>query len=221
MEPVGKLRMNKLPTTKREAVLNMIAKHESGGDYNVVIGGEKMPLTAMPLGHVLKLQDELVASGQPSGAVGRYQIIKKTMKSIIDRNPKTFPLDRPFDEETQEDMANILLDRRGFREFETGKISDEEMALELSKEWASLPNPETGKSYYDGDGINASHHKVEDVFKVLNTVETSSGRTRPKPSPVAGGSDSRPSEIQGDSSRPPMRQNALRGSDINTSRLER
>ena len=180
-----------------------------------------MPLTAMPLRDVLELQDELVDSGQPSGAVGRYQIIKKTMKSIINRNPKTFPLDRPFDEQTQEEMADILLDRRGFAKFEQGQITQEEMALELSKEWASLPNPETGKSYYDGDGINASHHKVDDVYKVLNIVEASSGKLRPELDPMAGAGAPRPSAIQGNSGRPPMRQNALRGSDINSSRLER
>lgn len=213
--------MNKLPETKRQAVKDMVAKHESGGDYNVVIGGGRMPLTAMPLRDVLNIQDELVDSGQPSGAVGRYQIIKKTMLSIINRNPKTFPLDRPFDEETQEEMADILLDRRGFSAFEQGQITEEEMALELSKEWASLPNPETGRSYYDGDGINASHHAVEDVYKVLNIVETSRGQPRPIADPMAGGGDPRPSAIQSDSGRTPMRQNALRGSDINTSRLER
>ena len=212
--------MNKLPETKKEALKNLIAKHE-GGDYNTVIGGGKMPLTSMPLRDVLELQHELVDSGQESGAVGRYQIINSTMKSIINRNPKTFPLDRPFDEQTQEEMADILLDRRGYSDFAQGKITQEEMALELSKEWASLPNPETGKSYYDGDGINASHHKVEDVYKVLNIVEASSGKLRPELDPMAGAGDPRPSQIQGDSGGTPMRQNALRGSDINSSRTQR
>jgi len=193
--------MNKLPETRREAVKEMIAKHESGGDYNIVIGGDRAPLTAMPLSEVLKLQDALVDMGQPSGAVGKYQIIKKTLKDIMRRNPKEFPPDRPFDEEAQERAADILLDRRGFKDFEAGKKTDKEMALELSKEWASLPNPETGASYYDGDGINASHHKVDDVFKVLNTLETSRGKPRPIADPVAGGGNPKPRPLQGDSGR--------------------
>ena len=35
----------------------------------------------------------------------------------------------------------------------------------LSKEWASLPNPETGDSYY-GKG-NKAQHNIEDVYKTL------------------------------------------------------
>ena len=182
--------MNKLPESRREAVKALIAKHESNGNYNVVIGGAEVPLTDMTVQEVMRLQDRLVADGKPSGAVGKYQVIGKTLKSIVDKNPKEFPLDRKFDEAAQERIADILLDRRGFKDFEQGKKTDKEMAFELSKEWASLPNPDTGKSYYDGDGINASHHKVEDVYKVLNVMEARSGRpngkSEPQPDPVAG-----------------------------------
>lgn len=51
--------------------------------------------------------------------------------------------------------------------------------------------------------------------------ETEDGGLRPQLDPVAGKGVERPSPIQGDSGGTTMRQNALRGSDINTGRLER
>lgn len=160
--------------TKKQIIKDLIAKHESGGDYNVVYGGEKEPLTSMTLGDVLNWQKEQKKEGAKSTAAGKYQVIHKTLADIVRRNPKDMPLDRPFDEATQEEIADILLERRGWSDFEAGKLSDKEMAKELAKEWASLPDPETGKSFYEKDGLNKSHHSVKDVMNALNIVETSS-----------------------------------------------
>jgi len=157
--------------SKKEAVKEMIAKHESGGDYSVVYGGGKLPLHNMTIGEVIAWQDMQAKKGAKSTAVGKYQIIAKTMKDLARRNPTDFAMDRLFDAEAQEWAADALLSRRGWDKYERGELSDKEMALELAKEWASLPDPSTGKSYYDKDGLNKSHHKVEDVFRVLNVVE--------------------------------------------------
>lgn len=208
--------------TKRQAVKEMIAKHESGGDYNVVIGGGKYPLQDMTLAEVRQLQEALVEQGKPSGAVGKYQIIGKTLKSIMDKNPKDFPPDRKFDAEAQEEAADILLDRRGFKKFENGEISTDKMALELAKEWASLPDPSTGKSFYDGDGINKSHHRVSDVMKLLDAhfPGEKNGESKPKPDSVAGDSVQRPEPLQGSGSGTTDRQDPSVSSGSNSERPE-
>lgn len=157
--------------SKRKVLKDMIAKHESNGDYNTVYGGDKLPLSKMTIGEVMAWQDMKAEAGAKSTAVGRYQIISKTMKDLSRRNPKDFGPDLLFTPERQEWAADTLLDRRGYKDFEAGTKSREDMALELAKEWASLPDPNTGKSYYDKDGLNKSHHKVGDVFKVLDAVE--------------------------------------------------
>ena len=159
-------------TTKRKAIKDMIAKHESNGDYNVVYGNKKMPLEKMTIGEVIAWQDMMAKKGAKSTAVGKYQIIAKTMKDLSRKNPNDFGEGLLFDRMRQEWAADTLMDRRGYKEFEAGTKSREDMALELAKEWASLPDPSTGKSYYDGDGLNKSHHEVDDVFKVLDVVET-------------------------------------------------
>ena len=157
--------------SKRQAVKELIASRESGGDYDIMYGGKKTPLTRMTIGEVIAYQEMLAKKGDRSTAAGKYQIILKTMKDLSRRNPTDFGSDKLFDAEAQEWAADTLMDRRGWKDFETGKKSTKDMALELSKEWASLPDPSTGASYYEKDGLNKSHHKVEDVFKVLDVVE--------------------------------------------------
>ena len=159
--------------TRTGAILEMIAKHESGGDYNVMYGGEQAPLTKMTIGEVIAYQDYLAKQGADSTAAGKYQIIGKTMKDLSRRNPKDFGPERMFDAEAQEWAALTLMNRRGYGKFQKGEMSDEAFALELAKEWASLPDPSTGKSYYEKDGLNKSHHKTEDVLKTLNVLEGS------------------------------------------------
>lgn len=155
----------------QKAIKEVIASRESGGDYSVVYGGKKMPLTEMTIGEVIRWQEGQAEDGAKSTAAGKYQIIAKTMKDLSRRNPKDFGKDRLFDAATQEWAADALLARRGWGEFEAGEKSDEEMALALAKEWASLPDPRTGKSYYDKDGLNKSHHTVDHILSVLNLVE--------------------------------------------------
>lgn len=212
--------------TKREAIKELIAKHESNGDYNIVIGGGRYPLEDMTLGEVRDLQEALVDSGAPSGAVGKYQIIGKTLESIMRKNPKDFPPDRKFDASAQEEAADILLDRRGFKKFENGEVSSEKMATELAKEWASLPDPKTGKSYYDGDGINKSHHRVGDVLKLLeayfpNEPRGNHGESKPKPDPVAGGGLQGQEPLQSGGSGPTDGQDPFVSSGTNSGSPER
>ena len=147
---------------KTKELLDFIGKVESGKGYNVKYGGGKIPLDTMTLREVLDFQEDWKKKGTASTAVGRYQFIHKTLKSIVDRNPNDFPLDRKFDAAAQDEAATILLKRRGY-----GELPPRAMALELSKEWASMPDPRTGKSYYAGDGLNKSLVPVDDLLQLL------------------------------------------------------
>jgi muramidase (phage lysozyme) len=221
-------------SAKREQMLKMIGTIESENNYNIMTGGKRVALTTMTVGEVLEMQAKM----KGNTAAGKYQIKESSLRSLVYkpgkdegtysdklRNPTDFNLDTPFDEAAQDWAASTLLDRRGFAEFEAGNLSDRELAENLSKEWASLPSPGKGSnvSYYGGDGMhdNPTRVSVDDVYGVLNIMEGRSGGLRPQLDPVAGEGVKRPSPLQGNSSGTPMRQDALRGSDINTSRLER
>ena len=162
----------------KKELRELIASKESDGNYNVLVGGDEANLTDLSVRDILELQDYMAENGYKSTALGKYQIKKSTIESLLYvpgtdklRNPNDFNLDTKFDEKTQDWAADALIDRR----FTAAKDTAEALgmpvqvaeALELAKEWASLPDPRTDKSYYDGDGVNASHHKVGDVYRVL------------------------------------------------------
>ena len=156
----------------------LIASKESNGNYNVLVGGDTANLTDLTIRDILDLQDYMVKEGYKSSAVGKYQIKKSTIESLLYvpgtdklRNPNDFNLDTKFDEKTQDWAADALINRRKKAAKDTAEALGMHIqvaeALELSKEWASLPDPRTDKSYYDGDGVNAAHHKIGDVYRVL------------------------------------------------------
>ena len=155
-------------------LLNTIAKVESKSNYNAYFGNSnntEVQFTSMTVRDVLAWQKQFVEQGNPSSAVGRYQFINSTLRGLvrelrIDENMK-------FDEALQDKLAARLLERRGIREYVDGKITREEFAHRLSKEWAALPraigeNPE--QSYYAADGLNKAQVSVDEMYVSIATV---------------------------------------------------
>lgn len=132
------------------SLLDMIAKHESGGDYNIVYKGGRHDLTHMTINDVRKLQRGL-AKRLGSSAAGKYQIMGYTMDGLIKEMGLTG--NEIFDEAMQDRMAVQLLNRRGYKEYLKGEITAKQFVKNLSMEWASLPKDESGRSYYAGDKI--------------------------------------------------------------------
>lgn len=162
----------KKPTPQERKLLDYIGQFESaGGDYNIVYGGytEELdkPLTEMTVDEVLALQEKMKSSG--SSAVGAYQMINSTLKEEL-KNGKISG-DTLFTPKLQDTLIlNRLRRIRGLDEFLAGKKTPEEFGLLLSKEFASIPNPETGKSYYDGDGLNKSLTDVDSMLTALENI---------------------------------------------------
>jgi muramidase (phage lysozyme) len=237
MDQAEKSKMNNMPSTRKQAMKKMIGGLESNGNYNIMVGGKEVPLTNMTIGQVLDMQSKM----DGDTAAGKYQIKESTLRSLVYkpgkkegtyskelRNPDDFSPDTPFDELAQEWAADAILDRRGWSDFEAGKITDKQMATNLAKEWASLPDPAKGTnaSHYGGDGKhdNATRASTDDVFKILNVVETQggmNGRSQPIAPPMAGEGAQRPSPLQGNSGGAPMRQDPLRGGHPHPSSLRR
>jgi muramidase (phage lysozyme) len=135
-------------------LLDYIGKHESGGNYNILVGGKTNPdLSNMTIGEVLQFQKQMRAQGHESTAVGKYQIINSTLSSLVKQGFAN--LDDKFDPSTQDKLAVGLLKRRGLDDYMAGKLDANTFADKLSMEWASLPY-HTGASYYAGVGSNAA-----------------------------------------------------------------
>ncbi len=150
-------------------ILDLIAKHESRGNYNIMYGGRTERLTEMTVSEVLNLQRITVNNGGQS-ASGKYQIIRKTLQGLV----KEMGLSGKelFNEDMQDRMAIHLLNRRGFQKFLDGQINIEDMILRLSKEWASFPRDKSNKSYYAGDGLNKALVSYEEVRNALDWERT-------------------------------------------------
>jgi conjugal transfer mating pair stabilization protein TraG len=160
---------------KHEALLDFIAVHESDGNYNAYYGSEhnsKIDFTSMSIAKVLRWQHHFVAEGSPSSAVGKYQILDKTLNSLVsdlDIDPQ-----KKFDKQMQDKLGNALLQYCGLKEYVDGKISDKQFAHNLSLEWASLPNvygahPEA--SHYAGDGLNHAFVSVHEIISAVDKVK--------------------------------------------------
>ena len=184
----------------RDADTNLFTGITSGesSDYNTVFSGSKLqppkPITEMTVGEVRDWQDRSVAAGSESSAAGRFQIIRGTMDSLIDKG--IISKDDVFDEETQRKAYADLLERRGYNNFRTSMVGAESpeervkiaqnFQLNLSKEFASIPVPfaikkgahggypktdlVAGDSYYKNPkkpNLNKATHRPEDFLNIL------------------------------------------------------
>lgn len=158
-----------------KSLLDLISRHESGGDYNVVYGGKHVNLTSMTINEVLAWQKDYVRHGSPSSAAGRYQFLSNTLDGL--KKELHLSGNEKFDEAMQDRLATRLLERRGLNEFMSGRISQDQFQKNLAMEWASLPKDSSGRSYYAGDGLNKALTSPRVVQSLL--AEVKSGSTSP------------------------------------------
>ena len=123
-----------------KGILDLIAKVESGGDYNATLdngrwtGGAKN-LVNMTLKEVRALQESMktpenraiYGDGDGSSALGRYQIVGTTLDGLMKRLKLSG--DELFSPEMQDRLANELL-----RQIKTGDVSG------IRNVWAGLEN---------------------------------------------------------------------------------
>lgn len=152
---------------KAAKLLDFISGPESRGNYNAVFGKANNPedLSTFTVDGILARQQAQRQAGAKSTAVGRYQIIYKTLAGL--KRQLGLNGSERFTPELQDRMALQLLRNRGYDRFRDGKLGLHEFALQLAQEWASLPDPRTGRSYYAGDGLNRSHVSPSQVASAL------------------------------------------------------
>ena len=136
----------------------------SYGKYNPT---DSKPLSEMTIGEVKQLQQQMIANEikagidpkDASGAVGKYQLIAKTLK--LQQKILGLSNDTKFDAATQELFGLSLLEKRGFSKWSDGTITDHDFQKDLAREWASVADPDTGKSYYRNNGKSAQPGDIE------------------------------------------------------------
>ena len=138
-------------------LLNYLGQKESQGKYDMLVGKRQhSPLTSMTVAEVMKFQDNMISGRGPTGkhestAVGKYQIVKATMEYLLGTG--AIKSDDIFNSNTQDRAAMQLLKRRGMNAYMSGKISKDEFADRVAKEWSSMPLA-SGKSAAENIGSN-------------------------------------------------------------------
>lgn len=154
------------------ALLDLIGRAEAPGGYDAVHGAipqalrPPRPLTQMRVSEVIAWQKS-IRSRVVSTAAGRYQMIYDTLGWAADRlGARSWT----FNAVTQDALAMELLRRRGWDEYQAGRLSWSEFGLRLAQEWAGLPvptGPSAGQSYYAGTAGNAATVSVAELRAVL------------------------------------------------------
>lgn len=149
-------------------------------------------LTSMTLDEVLQWQRQVVAQGAPSSAAGRYQFVRGTLGDLKKRLGLSGS--ERFDQSLQDRLGYELLRRRGFEKWQGGQLSNEEFALGLAREWASLPvlsdmkgdsrAVRRGESYYAGDGLNAALTDASTLEALISGGEVPRSSLAPKVAPL-------------------------------------
>jgi muramidase (phage lysozyme) len=145
-----------------QPILDVIRKGESNvAGYDTMVGSNKpFGLTNKTLQQVLDLQKQRLKT-HGGTAAGGYQILNKNLLNLAKQHKhdlnKTL-----FDQATQDTYAKSLMDRRGFKDYLAGKITPDQMRINLAKEWAALP-AKGEQSYYHGVGNNAARIKAKEI----------------------------------------------------------
>ena len=125
------------PTKAIDAVKSAFSKGESGDNYNRLVNTPTHPkeigLTNMSIKDVLAYQQDMLDKGNKSSAAGKYQIVSKTLRSLVKEG--VVSLDDKYDEQTQEKLADALLERRGLQAFLDGKMPLHRFMTSLGNEW--------------------------------------------------------------------------------------
>lgn len=166
---LGPVSQDSVTQGKIGEILNLIAGPESGGNYDAVYPSRRRPeILDMTLEELLRdMQTRIRTNG--GSASGRYQYIRKTLRSMIDRmglDPKT----EKFTPAMQDEIAiyhlraDHGLDRWLDGDMETGAFLNR-----LAGTWAGIPNT-SGRSTYAGVGNNAAGITTANAMSALDSI---------------------------------------------------
>lgn len=173
------------------ALLRLIADGEavrSNPYCSVWPGHVEAELINMTLSQVEAYQNQRLASGRDSSAVGKYQFIKSTLKECVGYLGCD-PVRTVFSPDVQDAMIVKRLERfRRYNQWKTGSINTGQFMVFLAAEFASMPVPydvpagsvyrgqpkrnlRKGQSFYAGDGLNRANHNPDHVYQALEDIK--------------------------------------------------
>lgn len=144
------------------------AEPDQANSYNTMYKVKNPPnFSDMTVNEVLKYQQDKSKETRSTAAVGYFQFIGPTLKSLIKEAGLTG--EEKFTPQLQNRLGEMLMERRGLSQYMEGKMHPEDFADSLAKEWAGLPT-RTGKSYYEGVGGNHATISRRELMDSVNSI---------------------------------------------------
>jgi hypothetical protein len=176
----------------------LVARGESGGDYNVYntgkagVAGPKLNLSDMTVGEVMELQAQ-----KKVFAAGKYQVIPSTLQEAV--STLNINKSQKFNSTLQERIFKdylISAKRPAVAQYLNSPVDDPKLlrnaVKSMSLEFASVADPDTGRSHYDGSGNNSASITAEEMATALrvdrNKQLASKGIKDQTPSTMLAGS---------------------------------
>lgn len=164
-------------TTAGGALGALIGRHE--GDYDSFnrgragdSRGKSIDFSSMTVGEIMEAQSRAKTDPKRLFAVGKYQVIPKTLKAAVDS--LGISKGEFFTPELQERIFKDYLigkKRPAVAAYISGESDDiKAAALQLSQEFASVTNPYTGVGYYDGQAGNKALISVDKTYSALRAM---------------------------------------------------
>lgn len=158
-------------TAAEKRFLDFIAGGEAPGGYNQRFaepaGQNKYDLTGMTINQVIALPANR-GNGLVSTASGRYQFLSKTLSEMRDALGLTG--NELFTPDMQDYLAvERMRQTRDYDDYMAGRITPERFARNMADEWASLPDPATGKSRYRNQPVA---HTPDELLAQVEALKT-------------------------------------------------
>jgi peptidoglycan hydrolase-like protein with peptidoglycan-binding domain/muramidase (phage lysozyme) len=151
-------------------VLDFIAGPESGGHYDIMMGGKREPaILKMTVAELLNYQRQYKASGAETAAAGRYQYMPGTLRDYCKRMGVNIEK-QTFDPKFQDELAIYTMRFQCKLDgWLSGKVDDGTFLNLLAQVWAGIPKT-SGQSAYQGVGSNKAGVKADVALNKLQDI---------------------------------------------------
>ena len=163
-------------------------KHNYKSEYDITYGYGKYdkidhkPVSEMTLGEVDALQTHMLDrklnpdNKERTSAVGKWQIVQTTLREF--KQKLGLKDTDKFSPEVQDKIFESLMNRRGAKDYESGKISEDQFIDNLGKEWSSVRDRPTVTNTAQVLAVDKARKPKESSVQIAeNNVTNNSAKT--------------------------------------------